>query len=541
VTQSRPAPNGDVRTRLLERAAEIDDLQNASALLSWDRQTMMPEGGHASRAQQLATLAGLIHARLSDPALADLVERLADQDPASDGDDAALVRESRRAVRQATAVPAELVRALSLATSDAHQVWVRAREENDGAAFLTSLAEIVRLKREEADALGWREHPYDALHDVYEPGSSKARLDALFTPLRPRLRELLDRVRDAAPEIDERPLRAEIEPAEQEAFVRRLVTDLGYDFARGRLDPTVHPFCMPVGAGDVRITTRYDRHYLSMALFGTVHEAGHAMYEQGIRDEDRRTPLGHPASLGVHESQSRLWENHVARGRPFWEGRYPALRAAFPDPFAGVPLDAFLTAVQRVGPSFIRVEADEVTYPLHVLLRYDLEVALVEGSLAPHDVAEAWNAGMVDLLGIEPPDPRRGFLQDVHWSMGAFGYFPTYALGSMMSAQLWQAVHAALPALDDDLRAGRFANLLAWLREHVHVHGARFEPDELRAGRFANLLAWLREHVHVHGARFEPDELLRRATGAPLGSDAYLAHLRTRVDALVGRTSTVRS
>ena len=515
MTQSRPATDGNVRARLLERAAEIDDLQNTSALLSWDRQTMMPDGGHEARSQQLATLAGLIHARLSDPALAELVERQGDQtstqDP--DGDDAALVREARRAVRQATAVPAELVRALSLATSDAHQVWVRAREENDGAAFLASLAEIVRLKREEADALGWQEHPYDALHDVYEPGSSKARLDALFSPLRPRLRELLERVRAAAPEIDERPLRAEIEPAEQEAFVRRVVTDLGYDFARGRLDPTVHPFCMPVGAGDVRITTRYDRRYLSMALFGTVHEAGHAMYEQGIRDEDRRTPLGHPASLGVHESQSRLWENHVARGRPFWEGRYPALREAFPDAFGDVPLDAFLTAIQRVGPSFIRVEADEVTYPLHVLLRYELEVALVEGSLAPRDVPEAWNAGMVDLLGIDPPDPRRGFLQDVHWSMGAFGYFPTYALGSMMSAQLWQAAHAALPALDDDLRVGRFEGLLGWLREHVHVHGARFEPDEL----------------------------LGRATGAPLGSDAYLDHLRTRVDALVGRTASVRS
>jgi carboxypeptidase Taq len=506
VTQPRSDDPGDVRARLAERAAEIDDLQNAAALLSWDRQTMMPDGGHEARSQQLATLAGLIHARLSDPALAELVERLADHDPPTGSDEAALVREARRAVRQATAVPSELVRALSLATSEAHQVWVRAREEDDPDAFLGSLAEVVRLKREEADALGWREHRYDALHDVYEPGSSKARLDALFAPLRPRLRELLERVREAAPTVDEAPLRAEVDPSAQEAFVRALVADLGYDFGRGRLDPTVHPFCMPVGAGDVRITTRYDRRYLPMALFGTVHEAGHAMYEQGIRDEDRRTPLGHHASLGVHESQSRLWENHVARSRPFWEGRYPALREAFPGAFDEVPLEAFLTAVQRVAPSFIRVEADEVTYPLHVLLRYDLEVALIEGSLAPDDVPAAWNAHMVELLGIEPPDARQGFLQDVHWSMGAFGYFPTYALGSMMSAQLWEAAQRALPSLEDDLRAGRFAPLRGWLREQVHVHGARYEPDEL----------------------------LRRATGAPLRSDAYLAHLRARVDALTG-------
>ena len=509
----RPARDpGDVRARLAAHAAELDDLQHAAALLSWDRQTMMPAGGHEGRSQQLATLAALAHERLSDPELTALVDALDAGGPAPGSDDAAVVREARRAIRQATAVPAELVRALSLATSKAQEVWVRAREENDFAAFAGPLAEVVRLRREEADALGWSDHPYDALHDPYEPGSTKARLDAVFGPLRGQLGELLARVRASGVDPDDAPLRSPIEPAAQRAFVQDLAADLGYDFGRGRLDDAVHPFCQAVGMGDVRITTRYDREWLPMALFGTVHEAGHAMYEQGIRDDDRRTPLGSFASLGVHESQSRLWENHVARSRPFWEGRYPALRSAFPDAFADVPLDRFVAAVNRLAPSLIRVEADELTYPFHVLLRYDLEVSLIDGSLTPGDLPEAWNAGMREALGIEPPDDRRGCLQDVHWSMGAFGYFPTYLLGSMMAAQLWSAAERALPGLDGRLRAGEFGPLLAWLRTNVHEHGARLEPDEL----------------------------LRRATGAPLSADAYIAHLGAKVDTYYGPSSAPR-
>lgn len=503
----------DVRARFAARAAELDDLQHAAALLSWDRQTMMPDGGHDGRGQQLATLAALAHARLRDPELTDLVDALDAAAPAAGSDEAAMVREARRAIRQATAVPAELVRALSLATSKAQQVWVRARAEDDFAAFAGPLAEVVRLRREEADALGWTDHPYDALHDPYEPGSTKARLDGVFGPLRGQLGDLLERVRASGVDPDDAPLRTPIEPDAQRAFVRELAADLGYDFGRGRLDDAVHPFCQAVGAGDVRITTRYDRTWLPMALFGTVHEAGHAMYEQGIRDEDRRTPLGSYASLGVHESQSRLWENHVARGRPFWEGRYPALRAAFPDAFGGVPLDRFVAAVNRLAPSLIRVEADELTYPFHVLLRYDLEVALIDGSLRPRELPEAWNAGMREALGTQPPDDRRGCLQDVHWSMGAFGYFPTYLLGSMMAAQLWRAAERALPDLDAQLRAGEFAPLLGWLRTNVHEHGARLEPDEL----------------------------LRRATGAPLGADAYLAHLGAKVDTYYGPSAASRA
>jgi carboxypeptidase Taq len=500
VTPSEPTASPAARD-LVERTAELVDLQHAAALLSWDRQTMMPPGGHAGRGRQLATLAALVHERLTGPAIGDALEALAAEDPAPGSDGAALLRLVRRERRRATALPVELVRAIALATSEAQRVWVEARERSDAAAFAGPLAEVVRLRREEADALGWQEHRYDALHDAYEPGSTKARLDAILGPLREPVRALLAR----ASEVPQAPLaHPPLTAGAQEAFVRTVVADFGYDFARGRLDPTVHPFCQTVGSGDVRITTRYAPDYLPTALFGTMHEAGHALYEQGFRAADLGTPLASFASLGVHESQSRLWENHVGRGRPFWQGRYGALQAAFPGAFDDLPLERFLRAINRVAPSFIRVEADEVSYPLHVLLRYDLEVALLEGDLATRDLPGAWNEGMRDLLGVVPPDDAQGCLQDVHWSIGAFGYFPTYVLGSMMSAQLWEAIQRDHPSLDEDLAAGRFAPLLDWLRERVHAPGARLEPDEL----------------------------VEHATGAPLSSDAYLRHLAAKVDAV---------
>ena len=502
MTPAEPTASPAARA-LAERAAELVDLQHAAALLSWDRQTMMPPGGHEGRGRQLATLAAIVHERLTDPGFGDAIDALAAEDPAPGSDDAALLRLTRRERRRATATPVELVRAIALATSEAQRVWVGARERSDAAAFAGPLAEVARLRREEADALGWQEHRYDALHDPYEPGSTKARLDAVLGPLRGPVRALLAR---AAEVPQERLVHPPLAADAQEAFVRAVVADVGYDFGRGRLDPTVHPFCQTVGPDDVRITTRYAPESLPTALFGTLHEAGHALYEQGFRAADLGTPLGSFASLGVHESQSRLWENHVGRGRPFWQGRYGALQAAFPGAFDDLPLERFLRAVNRVAPTFIRVEADEVSYPLHVLLRYDLEVALLEGDLAARDLPGAWNEGMADLLGVVPPDDAQGCLQDVHWSLGAFGYFPTYLLGSMMSAQLWEAIQRDQPSLDEDLAAGRFAPLLSWLREHVHAPGARLEPDEL----------------------------VEHATGAPLAADAYLRHLTAKVDAITG-------
>ena len=508
VTQPKPNPNPNPNptpalAEVLKRARVAQDLESAAALLSWDRQTMMPPAAHEGRAQQLAALAAVVHEKLTDPGFADAVNALAAEQPTEGSDAAAVVRLVRRSIRLATAVPKELVRESALATSRAQQVWQRAREEGDGAAFLGPLGEVLRLKREEADAIGWQGHRYDALHDRFEPGSTKARLDEVFAPLRSRLPELLAQVREQGRPVDATVLQAEIEPREQEAFVRELVADLGYDFGAGRLDPTVHPFCETVGPGDVRITTRYARNFLPTALFGTVHEAGHALYEQGIRTTDLRTPIGTAASMAVHESQSRLWENQVGRSVAFWEGRYPGLQRAFPGAFGAVSLDRFLAAVNRIEPSLIRVEADEVGYPLHVLLRYDLEVALVEGSLSTRELRSAWNEGMQRLLGIVPADDASGFLQDVHWSMGAFGYFPSYALGTMMSAQLWTAAQRALGDLDGQLRAGRYIELLGWLRRNVHEVGARLEPDELTV----------------------------RATGAPLGAGPYLEHLAARVDA----------
>lgn len=491
---------------LLERLAPIEELGSIASLLQWDQQVTMPPGGAEGRGAQLATLHGIIHARVTDPELDRMVRRLEADGPALASDEAATLREARRGIDQATRVPAELVEELSRATSRARHVWVEARRNDDFAQFAPELERVLELRRREADALGWQEHPYDALHDQYEPGSTTARVERVFTPLRERLTALLSEISQAREVLDDEPLRRHFDPVLQERFVRQVAADLGYDFERGRLDAAVHPFAQAIGLGDVRITTRYDERFLSMALFGAIHETGHALYEQGIRDEDRGTPLGHPVSLAVHESQSRLWENLVGRGRPFWEGRYAALQATFPEALGDVPLDTFLRAVNRVAPSLIRVEADEVTYDLHVLLRFELEKALVEGSLRVRDLPEAWNEKCRAYLGITPPDHATGCLQDIHWSIGHVGYFPTYTLGNMTGVQLWNAAHAALPDLDDHLRAGSFAPLLGWLRENVHVLGSRLLPDDL----------------------------LRRVTGAPLDAEPYLTYLEDKYARLYG-------
>ena len=491
---------------LLARWRTIEDLNGAGALLSWDRQTMMPPGGAEARGHQLATLAGLVHAHLTDPELRAQLDRSESAGFPRGSDENAAVREIRHEVDHASRVPAELVEELTRTKNRAQQVLVRARRTNDFAAFAPELEKVLELRRREADALGWADHPYDALHDRFERGSTKARVDAVFGPLRDRLTDLSRRIRATGRDPGNDGLLGDFPPDAQEAFARDVVGDFGYDFECGRLDPTVHPFAQAIGHGDVRITTRYAPDALAMALFGTMHEAGHALYEQGIPEADRRTPLGHAASLAVHESQSRLWENLVGRSHAFWEGRFPALKRAFPGAFDDVPLDAFVAQINRVHPSLIRVEADEVTYGLHVILRYELEVALLEGTLAVRDLPEAWNAKMQDLLGITPPDDARGCLQDVHWSIGAVGYFPTYALGTIMSVQLWRAAERVLPSLHDDVRSGRFAPLLGWLRENVHAQGTRLAPDDL----------------------------LLRATGAPLSAEPFLDYLEIKYGALYG-------
>ncbi len=489
---------------LLGRMAVVSDLAQAHAVLSWDQNTYMPAGAAASRGQQMATLQAVAHERLADPATVELVERLEAAGLDAGSEAAAQVREARRAVDRATKLPPDLVEALGKQAARGYAVWVGAREDADFARFAPELERMVELKRREAEALGYVEHPYDALHDVYEPGSTAARLKALFGPLKARTAELARAIGTSGRQLDDAALHQPFDEGLQERFALDAVTAFGYDLEHGRLDRTVHPFATALGRFDVRITTRYRPDFLNAALFGTMHEAGHALYEQGIDEAYFRTPLEGTASLGIHESQSRLWENLVGRSRAYWEGAYPRLQSTFPDPLADVPLETFYAAINRVEPSFVRVEADEVTYDLHIMLRFELELVLLSGELAVRDLPDAWNAGMTGSLGITPPDDAQGVLQDVHWAIGLFGYFPTYALGNLASVQLFEAATRAHPEI----------------------------PAEIRAGRFGTLLGWLRENVHRHGARFLPDDLLRRATGSALQAGPYLAYLEAKYDEL---------
>lgn len=485
---------------LREREGTIRDLRQAQALLAWDQNTYMPEGASEARGQQVATLAGIGHTLQTDPEFGALVEALEAADLPAGSVEAAMVCRARREFDIAARLPDELVQNLSRHAVRAQQVWARAREARDFAPFAPALERMVELKREQAEILGYQDHPYDALHDDYEPGSTAARVRSVFEPLREATVSLVRRIQASGVHHGDAVLRQAYDEGEQESYALAVVTAFGYDLRHGRLDRTVHPFATSFSKYDVRITTRYQLDHLSPALFGTLHESGHGMYEQGIADEYYRTFLEVPASLGIHESQSRMWENLVGRSRAFWQGAYPGLQRRFPRQLGHHELQTFYGAINRVEPSFIRVEADEVTYNLHIMLRFELELALIEGSLAVRDLPAAFDARMEEYLGITPPDAAQGVLQDVHWATGLFGYFPTYALGNLMSVQLFEAATGAIPSLVDDIRTGDFGPLLGWLRENVHVHGNRYLPGEL----------------------------LRRATGSDLDAGPYLRYLEAK-------------
>jgi carboxypeptidase Taq len=435
------------------------------------------------------------------------LERIGEPEPGTE--DHALVRLARRDYGQATKLPSRLVTEVSRATSLAEPAWVRARAESDWSVFAPHLEEIVGLTRESAEALGYEEHPYDALLDLYEPGSTKARIEPVFEELKAGLVPLIRKISALPDEDRSRPLYGPFDEAEQEAFGQKVITAFGYDFRRGRQDRAVHPFCINFGgSGDVRITTRFDPNWLSPALFATFHEAGHAMYEQGVNPDYARTPLSGGVSMGVHESQSRLWENLVGRSRTFWSFYYPELQQTFPEALGGTDLEDFYRAINDVRPSLIRVEADELTYNLHILVRFEIEVALLEGGLSVAEIPAAWNAKMEEYLGVVPAKDSEGALQDVHWAAGLFGYFPTYTLGNVLSAQLFDAAVAARPEI--------------W--------------DAIGRGEFGALLGWLRENVHRHGSRYEPDDLVERATGRPPETGPYLRYLREKFGGLYSLT-----
>ncbi len=494
--------------KLIQRTAEITNVNQATALLGWDQQTNMPSGGAVARAEQLATLSTISHEMLTSDETARLIENaqkdIESLDEASD--EAAMVRMAKRDYDLATKLPSEFVAELTRTATLGHEVWVKARAENNFEHFRLTLEKVVALCQQQAEYLGYEDHIYDALLDLYEPGATTAAVDTIFTNLREDLVPFVSAIFENKDKVSDEPLHRQFPIEKQREFGLMVAQKIGFDMQRGRQDEAVHPFCTSFSRDDVRITTRFEDDFLSPALFGTIHETGHAMYEQGLNPDFERTPLGSAVSLGIHESQSRLWENVVGRSLGFWQHFYPQLKSTFAGILDDVSLDDFYKAMNRVQPSLIRVEADEVTYCLHIILRFELEQDLITGAVAVKDLPEAWNAKMESYLGITPPTDALGVLQDVHWSGAAIGYFSTYALGTLLSAQLYEAA----------------------LKDHPEI------PDNIQQGKFSTLLGWMNKNIHIHGRKYMPDELVKRATGASLSHQAFMRYLKAKFGPIYG-------
>ncbi|MHC4823047.1 MAG: carboxypeptidase M32 [Planctomycetota bacterium] len=489
--------------RFLELWGILEDLSFGSAILQWDQETYMPPAGAEARGKILATLAEIQHGKMVASEMRDAIEAASEAaEPGSELE--AQVREARRLVDREVKIPAALAKALAEAESAGLVAWQNARKEGDFSLFRDQLQETVRLNKEKASALAGDGNPYDAMLDLYEPGTTEAHLVPMFAELGGVLAPMIQAVADSGSVVDESPVQGHFDPEQQRAFTSRIAAEMGYDFDGGRLDKTTHPFCTTFGRGDVRITWRYQEDDIRPALYGVMHEAGHGLYEQGI-GPDRRSPIGGATGLGMHESQSRLWENMVGRSEAFWEWAMPHYVAAFPDKKGLTPAQ-MLPALNTCKPSLIRVEADEATYNLHVAARFEIERQLFADKVTVDELPELWDQTYQDLLGIRAESVSEGVLQDIHWAMGAFGYFPTYSLGNLICAQLFLAADDAL----GDLNA-MFAK-----------------------GEFAPLLGWLRENIHQHGKRYSTHELVRKATGEALTAGPLLHHLTTTAEKVYG-------
>jgi carboxypeptidase Taq len=470
----------DVYRQMEAWSRETALLSSTIGVLGWDQRVMMPPRAAPHRANQIALLSGMVHQRMTDPRVGEWLDLLEQSELVADPEsvEAVNIRQWRRSYDRMTRLPNELVVEFARVTSLAEKAWEEARAHADYARFKPHLTRIVALTREIAERLGYEQEPYDALLDEYEQGMTAQQVEQLFAPLRQKTPELVQRIRSAPRQPNGSLLHRHYPRPQQEAFCRLIAERLGFDWQSGRLDPTVHPFATRLGPGDVRITTRYYEDFLSPSLFGTIHELGHALYELGLLEEHFGTPMGEAVSLGVHESQSRMWENFVGRSRAFWEYFYPIAQQYF-TALQDVSLDEFVFAINEVKPSPIRVEADEVTYNLHILLRFELELALVRGDLQVDDLPDAWNERFEAYLGFKPANDAEGVLQDVHWSGGLIGYFPTYTLGNLYAAQLFEAAARDLGDLHTMFRKGEFAPLLEWLRQHIHHQGKRYAPAQL--------------------------------------------------------------
>jgi carboxypeptidase Taq len=493
--------------QLKTRLGEIFDLQRAAALLGWDQQTYMPPGGAENRGYQMATIQQIAHTTSVSEEIGRLLEDLQPYVNQLDPDsyEARLVKVTKRAYDKEVKIPVEWVMESAMVSTTAHEAWAKARAANDFPSFQPHLEKLLDLAHRYTEIFAPYDHPYDPLVDIFEPGLKTADIKAIFTTLRPQQVELNKQIANR-PQVDNSFLYLAYDEKKQWDFGVEVITKMGYDWNRGRQDKTVHPFTTGFGWGDIRITTRVYPNFLSPALFGTLHETGHAMYELGADKSLDRSPLFGGVSSGIHESQSRMWENLVGRSLPFWQHFYGRLQEYFPSQLGNLSLQDFYKGINKVQPSLIRVEADEATYNLHIMLRMELEIALMEGTLAVKDLPDAWNTRFQEYLGLTPPDNSQGVLQDVHWSGGMIGYFPSYALGNLIASQLWELINRDIPDL----------------------------PDQIRRGEFAPWIAWLREKIHVHGSKFEPQELIQRVTGSKIDSAPYMRYLTTKYSDIYG-------
>jgi len=483
-------------------------LESIESVLGWDERTYMPEAAGDYRAEQMTLVAGLLHRRRTDPRLAELLAQLAASDLAKDphSDEGTTIRQLKRDYDKRVKLPQELVEELMRASVLGQQAWIKARAADDYASFAPHVEKLISLKRQQAQCLGYTNHPYDALLDDFEPGAKTAEVAQVLAALRDELAPLVQAIKQSGRKAPAEILARTYPKDAQAAFGIAAAAAIGFDFQRGRLDVTHHPFCSGLGPHDCRITTRYDEYFFPSALFGTLHEAGHGIYDQGLRVEQFGLPPGSYVSLGIHESQSRMWENLVGRSRAFWQHFFPQFTAAFPEATKGVSLDQFYWAVNRVEPSLIRVEADEATYNLHIIIRFELEQALLTGDLEVAELPGAWKEKYQKYLGIEPPNDADGCLQDVHWSAALIGYFPTYSLGNLYAAQFFEQADADLGGLDEQFARGEFAPLKLWLQKNIHERGQCYPAADL----------------------------VQLVTGKPLTHAPLMRHLRGKLGPLYG-------
>jgi carboxypeptidase Taq len=525
---------GPAYAELCDRLRQEATLGAVAQLLNWDQETYMPHAAAANRADQQSILAALVHQRKTDPRIGELIATC-EGDPTLTkvgSESAANLREMRRDYDLATKLPSELVAELAKVGSQAQEVWKEARQKSDFAMFAPWLEKMYALTRRKAECYqlplpegggggvgsssSSKPELYDALLNEYEPGMTARQIEAIFTPLRARLAALIGQVQGSGggkTKVSTKCLEVKVEQADQHKFGQLVIESMGFDLDAGRLDVTTHPFCSGFAPGDTRLTTRYRDEKFTDALYGTMHEAGHGLYEQGLPKSPQGKkpglfgqPLGESISLGIHESQSRMWENFVGRSKPFWKWAHPLICKHLSKKFDKWGVKDFYAATNTTKPSFIRVEADEGTYNMHIMVRFEIERALLAGQMSVKDVPHEWNKRYKDYLGIDVPDDRRGCLQDVHWSFGLIGYFPTYTLGNLYAAQLWETINEAIPDLSKQISKGKFLELKTWLNENIHRHGRRYMAADL----------------------------CKRVTGKELSADPLMRHLTEKAEAVYG-------